>query len=128
MITMNINCYFCGDTGLLSSDEACDCLTGTCNCHNCLFRKAEKDRMINEHLHKWENEKRAKQKETVYTNKKLPYKQWEQPELPFNNHKKGPTGYDPSYPDKNYAKKKITKPDPATVEAELQLEEQLWQS
>ena len=84
--------------------------------------------MINEHLHKWEEAKRAKQKETVYTNKKLPHKQWEQPELPFNNHKKGATGYEPEYNHNKTIKKKPTKPDPATVEAELQLEEQLWQS
>jgi hypothetical protein len=125
---MNNKCYFCGDTGLLSSDEVCDCLTGSCKCHNCLYRKTEKDRMIKEHLYKWEHEKRTKQKKVISPTKKPSYKQWEQPELPFNDHKKGATGYDPSYPDKNYQKKNPPKPDPATVEAELQIEEQLWES
>jgi hypothetical protein len=58
---------------------------------------------------------------------------WHQPELPFNEHRQGATGaegYDPRYHDtvKEIVKKTRTKPDPATVEAELQLEEKLWAS
>lgn len=105
---MNNKCYFCGGSGILSSDETCACVSGKCQCYNCL-------------------ELRHHNNTTEPLVRKKP-KQWEQPELPFNTHKQGATGYDPSYPDKNYAKKKPTKPDPATVEAELQLEEQLWQS
>jgi hypothetical protein len=108
---MNVNCYFCGDTGLLSSDEACNCLTNTCKCHNCLSRRDE--------------EQELKQRQKMYASN---HHQWEQPELPFNKHKKVPTGYEPEYNQNKTIKKKITKPDPATVEAELQLEEQLWQS
>jgi hypothetical protein len=80
--------------------------------------------MINEQVKKIDKQF-AKQKEV---NKKPPYKQWEQPELPFNKHKKVPTGYDPKSYNKDYPKKNPVKPDPATVEAELQLEEKLWQS
>ena len=55
---------------------------------------------------------------------------WHQPELPFNEHRKGATGaegYDPMYHEQREKLKK-PKPDPATVEAALRLEEELWAS
>jgi hypothetical protein len=65
-------------------------------------------------------------------------KEYEKQREQFRNHRqdnwnKGLTGatgaisYDPTYHEQTLKVKK-PKPDPATVEAELQLEEQLWAS
>ena len=97
---MNTDCYFCAGTGLLASTESCPCTTGECKCHNCLNRYAYK-----------------KQQHYNYKDKQFaPHKQ------------DGPMGHNPEW--KNHASniKKKPKPDPATVEAELQLEEELWES
>ena len=57
-------------------------------------------------------------------------KQWRQEELPFNNpiYKKPYEPHQMGHKEQFYSEvsKKRPKPDPATVEAELQLEEQLW--
>ena len=58
-------------------------------------------------------------------------KQWSQEELPFYNpdpYKKSYEPHEMSSKEKFYSdvSKKKPKPDPATVEAELQQEEELW--
>jgi hypothetical protein len=56
-------------------------------------------------------------------------KEWHQPELPFNDpHPYGPKPHQLSPKEEFYSNvsKKKPKPDPATVEAILQEEEELW--
>lgn len=101
---MNNKCYFCGGSGILSSDEECACVSGKCQCYNCLA------------ISHYNNDTKP------LVHKKT--KQWGQPELPFNRNKE----YNQSPLGKGYDKKVKIKPDPATVEAELQKEEELWES
>jgi hypothetical protein len=95
-------CYFCYGTALLQSGEECACAKGKCHCVHCRqsFKNSEQFK-----------------------------KAWHEPAI---------NGYDKERYDfkdkhgntilKTPVKKKVIKPDPATVEAELQLEESLWQS
>ena len=89
------------------------------------------DKYRKEYNKQREQFKKHSEDKWIKTPKKTPG--WHQPELPFNEHRKGATGatgaisYDPTYHEQREKLKK-PKPDPATVEAELQLEEQLWAS
>ena len=90
----------------MQSDESCPCKEGRCVCASCAKSTTPKV------LRKKGN-------------------QWHQEELPFYNPNPYKKSYEPhemSSKEKFYSdvSKKKPKPDPATVEAELQQEEELW--
>lgn len=101
---MNLDCYFCAGTGLISSGEVCFCSTGKCKCHNCLIRAQGPQGHNPTH---------------TYNSAQFDYKYEKEHRQRMNEQHESMS---------HNMKKKQLKPDPATVEAELQLEEQLWAS